>query len=243
MIHQMTIKAIRHAIAARIFPGREGFAHAPADERARRDAWIDFLFVDFGILRLFWKNNARLGRNAERMNQPFPGDIDALAARGIKTIVTARHDPRHGGNALVMERAKALGLDYVTFPLFSRDAPTREAILSAPAFFESIRYPAMFHCKSGADRAGFLSALYLILRENVPVRQAKDQLSWRFLHFSASKTGVLDAVFAAYLKDQPDEAKPFLDWVREDYDREALIAEFRVGGVSDFIERVVLRRE
>jgi protein tyrosine/serine phosphatase len=237
------LKSIRHAIGARLFPAREGFAALPADERARRDAWIDFLFVDFGILRLFWKNFARVGQNAVRMNQPYPGDIDKAAARGVKTIVTARHDPRHGGNALVMERAKALGLDYVTYPLFSREAPTREAMLDAPAFFQSIRYPALFHCKSGADRAGFLSALYLIVQENVPVRLAKDQLSWRFLHFSASKTGILDAVFAAYLKDQPSEAKPFLDWVRDDYDRDALMAQFRAGGVSDFVERVILRRE
>jgi protein tyrosine/serine phosphatase len=239
----MTLKAIRHAIGARIFPERAAFATAPQDENARRAAWIDFLFVDFGILRLFWKNFARVGQHALRMNQPFPGDIDKAQAQGIKTIVTARHDPRHGGNALVMERAEALGLDYVTFPLFSREAPTREVLLSAPAFFAGIHYPALFHCKSGADRAGFLSALYLVVMENVPVRVAKDQLSWRFLHFSASKTGVLDAVFAAYLKDQPGEAKPFLDWVRDDYDRETLMAQFRAGGVSDFIERVVLRRE
>lgn len=239
----MAFKAARKALFSRFFPDREAFVAPCADEAARRNAWVDFLFVDFGILRFFWKNYARLSPKAVRMNQPYPGDIDRAAADGIKTIVTARHDPRHGGNALVAERCKALGLDYVTFALFSREAPTREVLLSAPAFFQSIRYPALFHCKSGADRAGFLSALYLIVQEGVPVRIAKDQLSWRFLHFSASKTGILDAVFAAYLKDQPEEAKPFLEWVRDDYDRDALTASYRAGGMSDFIERVVLRRE
>ena len=38
------------------------------------------------------------------------------------------------------------------------------------------------HCKSGADRAGLMSALYLILNQNVPVDKAKDQLSFKYLH-------------------------------------------------------------
>jgi uncharacterized protein (TIGR01244 family) len=239
----MPFKAVRQAIAARIFPDREAFRAAPADSRGRAAAWVDFLFVDFGILRFFWKNFAQLTPQACRMNQPYPGDIDRMAAQGIKTIVTARHDPRHGGNALVAERCAALGLDYVTFPFFSREAPTREAILAAPAFFEGLRYPVLFHCKSGADRAGFLSALYLIVQEGKPVHEAARQLSWRFLHFSASKTGILDAVFAAYLKAHPREDKPFLDWVREDYDRDALTRDFRADGLSDFIDRIILRRE
>lgn len=239
----MAFKAARKALFARIFPDREAFVVPCRDAKTRRAAWFDFLFVDFGILRFLWKNSAWLSPRAFRMNQPYPGDIDKAAQAGIRTIVTARHDPRHGGHALVGERAGALGLDYVTFPLFSREAPTREVLLSAPAFFKSIHYPALFHCKSGADRAGMLSALYLIVAENVPVRLAKEQLSWRFLHFSASKTGILDAVFEAYLKDQPDEKKPFLDWVRDDYDRQALTKAHAVGGVADFIERVLLRRE
>lgn len=239
----MAFKAARKAVFARIFPDREAFVRPSHDAPSRRAAWIDFLFVDFGILRPFWKNKARLSPRAIRMNQPFPGDIDRAAAEGFKSIVTARHDPRHGGNALVAERCAALGLDYLTFPLFSREAPTREALLAAPDFFRSLRYPALFHCKSGADRAGLMSALYLIAMENVPVRVAKNQLSWRFLHFSASKTGILDAVFSAYLADQPEETKPFFDWVRDDYDRQALTKAHAVGGVADFVERVLLRRE
>ncbi len=239
----MVFKAVRRALFTRLLPDRSAFLLPCVDNAARRAAWFDFLFVDFGILRLVWKNAARLSPRAMRMNQPYPGDIDRAAACGIKTIVTARHDARHGGHALVAARCQALGLDYVTFALFSREAPQREVLLAAPAFFRSLRYPALFHCKSGADRAGFLSALYLIVMEGVPVRRAKAQLSWRFLHFPASKTGILDAVFSAYLQEQPEEAKPFLDWVREDYAPEALMAAYRAGGLSDFIERVILRRE
>lgn len=215
----------------------------PANDRARRAAWLDLLFVDFGILRLFWKNRARLGEKAWRSNQPTPFDIAWAHDQGIRTIVSGRHDPRHGGHALELESCARFGLAFHTLPIFSREAPSRAAILEAAAYFAKIEGPILIHCKSGADRAGFLAALYAIVVENQPVRAAAKQLSWRFLHFKQSRTGILDAVFAAYLAQHPDEAVPFLAWVAQDYDAAALNARFRHGRIADFIERIVLRRE
>ena len=187
------------------------------------------------------------------MNQPYPGDIDWAACNGIRTIVTARHDPRHGGHALVAEACARHGLAYETFAdtnfldptyfLFSRAAPSREVLLATSEFFAKIEHPVLLHCKSGADRAGLLSALYLIVAERVPVRDARKQLSMRFLHFSASRTGILDALFEAYLAAHPNEAVPFLDWVAKDYDPAALTRNFRHHRFWDFLERSLLRRE
>ena len=42
--------------------------------------------------------------------------------------------------------------------------------------------------------------LYLILMEGRPVEEAMRQLTWRFGHIRAGKTGVLDAFFEAYLE-------------------------------------------
>lgn len=235
-------KRLRRSLRARLLPDRAQFA-APAREETRRAAWIDFLFVDFGILRLGWKNRARFSPRAFRMNQPYPSDIAWAKRQGIRTIVTARHDPRHGGHALVAEACARLGLAYETFPLFSRSAPSREALLAAKPFFARIAYPALFHCKSGADRAGLLAALFLIVAEGRPVREARRQLSLRFLHIRQSRTGVLDAILDAYLAAHPDEAVPFLDWVRDDYDPAAIEAAHRAGGLADFIDRKLLRRE
>lgn len=240
------MKGIRARLFGWFLPDREAYREPARDSARRRAAWLDFLVMDFAILRVFWKNFGRVGLRGQavRMNQPFPADIRKAAAHGVRTIVTARHDPRHGGNALVAAECEVLGLDYRTFPgLYSRMAPSRETLLVAPSFFAELRYPVLLHCKSGADRAGFLSALYLIVVEGRPVREAKDELSLRYLHFSTSKTGILDAVFAAYLAAHPDEDKPFLDWVRDDYDPEALTAGFRAEGAADFLDRVILRRE
>jgi len=240
------LKGIRARLFGWFLPDREAHREPARDPARRHAAWLDFLVMDFAILRVFWKNFGRVGTRGQavRMNQPFPADIRKAAAHGVKTVVTARHDPRHGGNALVAAECEKLGLDYLTFPgLFSRAAPAKETLLDAPEFFSGLRYPVLLHCKSGADRAGFLSALYLIVVEGEPVHVAKDELSLRYLHFSTSKTGILDAVFVTYLAAHPDEDKPFLDWVRDDYDPEALTAGYRAQGFADFLDRIVLRRE
>lgn len=237
------MKRLRNAISRALFPDREQFRHPIRDSAGRRAAWIDFLFVDFGLLRFFWKNRARISPRAFRMNQPYPSDIEWAARHGVRTIVTARHDPRHGGHALVGETCARLGLAYKTFPLFSREAPSRETLSGAVRFFQSIEYPVLLHCKSGADRAGFLAALFLIVVEGRSVHEARQELSLRYLHFRAAKTGILDAVFDAYIDAYPDEKSPFLHWVSTEYDPELLQMRFRAQGFADFVDRIVLRRE
>lgn len=101
--------------------------------------------------------------------------------------------------------------------------------------------PAMVHCKSGADRAGLAAGLYLLLR-GASAAEALGQLSWRFGHVRRSRTGILDAFFLRYAREA-EGRKPFLDWVREDYDPEALKRDFHADGVASFLNDRVLRRE
>lgn len=226
-------------------PDRARFLEKPRDFAARRAAWLDLLFVDFGVLRLLWKNRTQVGKGAIRMNQPFPADILRAKADGIRTIISARHDKRHGGHALEMEAAAASGIRYIVLdqsPVFSREAPHRLSILETVEIFRSAQQGVLIHCKSGSDRAGFLSALWLIAMENVPVEEARKQLSLRFLHFSGSKTGRLDQVFTCYLAETRESRKPFLDWVREDYDHVRINASHKPRLIGSLID-AVLRRE
>lgn len=97
------------------------------------------------------------------------------------------------------------------------------------------------HCKSGADRAGLMSALYLILCQNMSVKKAKKQLSFKYLHLKYAKTGILDAFFDSYLKE--DGNKPFLQWVKEDYDPEKVKSAFKPKKISEILSSYILRRE
>ena len=103
--------------------------------------------------------------------------------------------------------------------------------------------PALIHCKSGADRTGLAAGLWL-MAQGRPVEEALDQLSLRFGHVAAARTGILDAFFrtyAAFVKD--NGPKPFLDWVREDYSEDALRAAFRSTPWADRLVDGVFRRE
>ena len=99
----------------------------------------------------------------------------------------------------------------------------------------------IMHCKSGADRAGLMSALYLILHKNIPVNDAKKQLSFKYLHIKHAKTGILDAFFDNYLKENKNNN--FLEWVKNDYDPEKLKLSFKIKKISEILSTYILRRE
>ena len=214
--------------------------------RDRLGAWTNLLFVDHGVFRLAYLNAHRVSDNLWRAAQPAPGDIARFAKAGVKTVINLRGGREHGAWPLEREACERHGLQLVDLVLRSREAPDRDTLLALPAFFAGLDWPALVHCKSGADRAGLFSALYLLIHEGRTLAEAKAQLSFRYGHYRYAKTGILDAFFEMYGRDarQPDGSlKPFLDWVRDDYDAGALTAGFKPGMVSDLLVDKVLRRE
>lgn len=192
-------------------------------ERARRE----LIWGDHGFLRVRFQNLHQISEEMWRSNQPAPRHIaDHAQQRGIRTIINLRGASTKGYYLLEKEACAAAGIELVDFRVFSRDTPTRETIFAARDLFESIAYPALMHCKSGADRAGLMSVLYKLLREGQPVEAAAEQLSLKYLHVRQGKTGMLDHVFDTYRRFNAETPKPFLDWVDEDYDREAVKADF-----------------
>jgi protein tyrosine/serine phosphatase len=125
--------------------------------------------------------------------------------------------------------------------LESRGAPQRDRILRLHTIYQTMRTPALIHCKSGADRAGLAAGLF-VLFEGGTARDALRHLSLRFGHIAQSRTGILDAFFHRYASDA-EGRKPFLDWVREDYDEAALRRDFHANGLASFINDWVLVHE
>lgn len=209
----------------------------------RLSAWISMLAADHGIFRLFYLNAHQVTPELWRAAQPAPHQIDALAARGIRTIVTLRGGREFGSWPLEREAAARNGMELVEFVARSREAPTAETILGAAALFQTLTYPALIHCKSGADRAGFIAALYLILKEGRSASEALGQLSSRYGHWRWSKTGILDAFIERYRDEGEAEGLSLIDWVQTRYDPAVLTREFRPHAWSAFVVDRVLRRE
>ncbi len=199
---------------------------------------------DHGFLRESFQNLHRISDEMWRSNQPNPRQVAEHAReRGIKTILNLRGDSTKGYYLLEKEACEAAGIELIDFRVYSRDTPTVERIFEAKDLFERITYPALMHCKSGADRAGLMSVLYMIFRQGEPVRVAKQQLSKKYLHMKEGKTGLLDAFFDAYLEAERATGIGFEDWVRTEYDREQLKSDFLESGQAKLRLDWFLRRE
>lgn len=204
--------------------------------------WYELMVKDHGVLRLRWHNLHQIDADMWRSNQPTPARLKQAKALGIKTIINLRGPRNDGGWRLEAEACSALGLNLVDFTARSRAAPDKKMLHDTKELFESIEGPALLHCKSGADRAGIMSALYLLMHKGRPAAEALEQLSFKYLHVRQAKTGLLDTFIEAYL---PYEAQGmgFFDWIDTIYDPEALQANFMARGWANRLIDDILRRE
>ena len=211
--------------------------------RGRMLAWVDALFIDHAVFRLIWSNLVTVvpGR-LYRCNHPTPGRLARLKRQyGITTVINLRGQAKNGSDALSREAARELGLAFHDMSLESRGAPQVDRILRLHAIYRDLPGPAVMHCKSGADRAGLAAGL-CVLFEGGTAAQALAHLSLRYGHIRQAKTGILDAFFLRYQRDGEGK-KPFLQWVQEDYDVEALRRDFHANGLASFINDWVLAHE
>ncbi len=206
-------------------------------------AWADSLLVDHAILRAAWSNFGVVAPGRlYRSNHPTPGRLAALARRHkLRTVVNLRGRRGNASDALSRIAAARLGLDCVDAPLSSLRPPRRDEVLVLAEALLAGPEPMLVHCKSGADRAGFAAAIFLLL-DGQGVAQARRQLSWRFGHWRRSRAGVFDAVLDTFARDA-GEGGNFLRWLREDYDPAAISREFRGGHFAAFITHRVVARE
>lgn len=215
---------------------------APLHPRRGLRDWMELMMKDHGVLRLKWHNLHQIDTDMWRSNQPTPARIRDYARRGVKTIINLRGPRDDGGWRLEAEACAACGIELVDFTARSRAAPDKKMLHDTKALFDSIAYPALLHCKSGADRAGLMSALYLLIHKGQPAEVALEQLSWRYLHVKQAKTGLLDRFIEAYIPYQK-EGMAFFDWVDTVYDPEQLHSEFMARGWASRLVDDILRRE
>jgi protein tyrosine phosphatase (PTP) superfamily phosphohydrolase (DUF442 family) len=205
--------------------------------------WADMLLLDHGVFRVVYLNRHRLSADTWRSAQPTPHQIGRMARAGVKTIVNLRGPRTCGSYWLEQEACRRHGITLVDYQLRSRAAPSRAEVLGARDVLERIEYPMLFHCKSGADRAGLMGVLYRHVRLGEPIATAKRELSWRYGHIRQSDTGVLDAFFDRYLADTADRPMPFFDWVEQVYDPDEVKATFVAKGWANRLVNDLLRRE
>ncbi len=206
---------------------RRSFGEDISTPKGRIGAAIHFQLMDHAILRYLWTNEAEIAPGVFRMNQPYPARIRALKKRGINNILNLRGPDTFAHYLYEKKVTEEEGITLWDRKLYARKAPKPERVAAVFEAFDEIPRPFALHCKSGADRAGFASALFLIDQENVPVAEAKKQLSLRFVHQRYTKTGILDHILDTYEKRLNEKGPiPIRDWFATEYDHNALQKEF-----------------
>jgi len=210
----------------------------------RLKTYLDYMWKDHAYLRLGFSNAHWISDELVRTNQPWPHQLAAWKARGVKTVINLRGGFDASFHALEKDACRRHGLEMVDFTITSREVPSVARVLGAQKLFESIAYPALMHCKSGADRAGIMSVFYMHFRKGKPIREALDQLHLRYLHVKQGKCGVLDYTFERYLAEGEPAGMSFLEWVQSPlYDPAGMKAEFRSRMWGRALTEGLLKRE
>lgn len=194
-----------------------------ASGRAR--AQSEVRWRDHGILRTFWTNFDSVAPGVYRSNHPDHARLIRYRDMGIKAVLNLRGTNTKAPYLLEAESCAELGLELHSISLRARDPAARDDVLGLFAAFDRIPRPFVMHCKSGADRAGMASAFYL-LDQGASVSAARRHLSLRYLHLKFTRTGVQDHMLDVYENRLRDGPISIRDWVRDEYDPEALAAGF-----------------
>lgn len=212
---------------------------------ARLRAFLNMWLVDHGFIRDIYWNLHEIAPGVWRAAQPGPRQLRRAKEMGVKTILNLRGRRDDCGSYILERQAcEELGLKLVDFPIRSRSALDKETLRAAVRIFDEIDYPVLMHCKSGADRAGFMATLYQFVKGGQPLAEAmKKHLSLAYGHMRQAKTGVIDFFYESYLAANERAPIAFLDWIERDYDRDRLNASFKENWAWGILVDKILRRE
>jgi protein tyrosine/serine phosphatase len=205
---------------------RRSFGRDLSTPAGRRSAWIHYQLFDHAFLRTVWTNFFEVAPGVYRSNQPTKARFRRYRDMGIRTVINLRGEDSYSYYLFEKEVCEALGLTLIDTKLWARRTASAERILAVIGAMRRAERPMLFHCKSGADRAGFAAALYLMVFEGVPVTEAKKQLGLKYIHLKFTRTGVQGYILDVYEARLARGPISFEDWIAREYDHKAIQAGF-----------------
>lgn len=205
---------------------KHGFGMDISTPEGRRAARRHNNLVDHAFVRRILPNRYQLSPDAWRSNQPDPVHFPALQAAGIKTVINLRGEDKYSYYLFEVEACRDYGMALINHELFARVLGTADEYLELLDIMEKAEKPMLIHCKSGADRTGIASALYLLDQCGATLDEARAQLSLKYAHQRWSKAGILDAMIEAYADHHKSDPISVRDWLKKHYNPEAITEAF-----------------
>ena len=188
---------------------------------------VHFHIFDHAFLRVFWTNFWQIAPGVYRSNQPTHRRFVRYKAMGIKTVINLRGEDKRAHYLFEEESCRKLGLTLINAKLHARKARPADRFLAVIEALRRAEKPMIFHCKSGADRAGIVAAIYLMVFEEASVAEARKQLGLKYIHLKFTATGVQDYILDIYEARQALSPIGFEDWLKTEYDHHAINEGYR----------------
>lgn len=153
-------------------------------------------------LRVFLGSNlhAVVPGKCYRSAQPTPAFLlNIQRTHGIRSIVNLR-DENEDESWYQQEKhaAQQLGLELINTGLGSKEQPPEEDFYRFVQAMKDAPEPILIHCASGNDRTSLAAAVYLLMRTDTPISEARGQLSLRYGHIPWSKASCLRRILDSY---------------------------------------------
>ncbi len=121
-----------------------------------------------------------------------------------------------------VEATQRAAITFYDLPLSATRRPSRRELRVLTDTLRTCPLPVLIHCKSGADRTGLVSALFLLVRQGLPPDRALQEFSIRYGHIPLGGPERLHEPLVEYrdwlgangLNHSPSQ---FRDWVARFY--------------------------
>jgi protein tyrosine/serine phosphatase len=206
-------------------------------------AQIYAMTVEHNFTNAIRRNFHRIDESAFRSSQPTTYQLRSIIKKhGIKTVLNLRGYERNSPLQALEERVcEEMGVKLVYIEAYSRKIPEVKTLEKFKEVFGSIEYPVLIHCKSGADRAGLGSMLYLHYHKGVALEHTNQLKLWPYGHIKHARTGLIDLfveLYAARKQDEPSDPAEFAKTL----DRDKLEREFKaVPFFENVVDKVLMR--
>jgi len=207
-------------------------------------AQIYAMTIEHNITNVFRDNFYKIDEYAFRSSQPTTYQLRRIIKKhGIKTVINLRGYKDGSAMRALEERVcEEHGVEMVYLEAYSRRIPSAQTLQNFKDTFERVNYPILIHCKSGADRAGLGSMLYLYFMRAVLPQQSGQLKFWPYGHISIARMGLIDLFVKLYANRGEDEPSDLIEFASK-LDRKKVESEFRASSIADKFVDCILRRE
>ena len=170
----------------------------------RIGCYIHFYYFDHGWIRALYDNYCIVDQRLHRSSQPSYYTLKKAQKLGVTQVISFRNPGKISYQLLEERWVSELGLKLHSKQLSATEIATPETYVEIFDLIEKNDGKTLVHCKSGADRTGLFSGIYVTWSRSQTGLRSGDMLHWKFGHIGLGKKSI-NKVFLDVFKQTCDE--------------------------------------